>query len=291
MQLVYQIWFLDDSKSHGKWMTPCTLVLFSLLYEIASVRVMSIMSNLYKAVSSRDSVLFWSTFWYALVVVTINAFLRATVSYTSDTCAVYWRKYIVEYIHKHYINVLHDDFVIVAEIDSNMDTDSNRSSEPTLQNRVLDNIDQRITQDTDLLSAKSAQLLAAVAVLPGVVLFYTYYLVTLFGWWTPMACYLYFAVGTVASYLAAKQLVSTVYEQELREGNFRRVHMQVLLSRKEICLLQGEEAELRRAEVVFDELCDIRFKLNRQKYWLSLVTLVFAYAGSIGMKFATNHQP
>lgn len=69
--------------------------------------------------------------------------------------------------------------------------------EPSL---LLDNPDQRVTADAEALTASFATVLHETLVAPGLVVFYTSYLVSMFGWVAPVACYVYFIVASAVNW-------------------------------------------------------------------------------------------
>lgn len=64
----------------------------------------------------------------------------------------------------------------------------------------LDNPDQRLTADAAALTTAFAAVVHATLVVPVLVVFYTWYLVGMFGWIAPSACYVYFIVASAANW-------------------------------------------------------------------------------------------
>lgn len=64
----------------------------------------------------------------------------------------------------------------------------------------LDNPDQRLTADAAALTTAFASVVQTTLVVPGLVLFYTWYLVGMFGWTAPAACYVYFIVASAVNW-------------------------------------------------------------------------------------------
>ena len=246
------------------WYAPTILFLGNLLMEIVSVEVMSVLSNLYGAVSSRNLKLFRSTLVWAVVVVTTISVLKAYVLYTTESCALSWRTCTLRFIHKHYY--------LKLSLDTNMDQSMTN----------LGTIDQRITQDTDRLTTLTAKLLADVMILPAVIGFYTFYLIRLFGWEVPFICFGYFLCGCTISLFLSRRLVSIVYNQEGLEGEFRAAHYHYRQHISEIRLLRGEICERNDVVKTFGDLLTNTEELIRQRMWLNTFTNWFAYSASIG---------
>jgi ABC-type uncharacterized transport system fused permease/ATPase subunit len=195
------IWFriclLDECWQKGKWKIPVILILSLMLYELAAIQIMTVLSQLYASVSAQDQGLFWSTLSYSLVVVTLTSLFKSLCSFFADSCALQWRCTIVDFLQRRYVlkSSLHSTAVL-----------------------NMDGIDQRITQDVDLFTSKCASLLSQVALLPFVIVYYSLYLTLSFGWITLLICFSYFGVGCLMGSLLAGRLVRLTYLQEFFEG-------------------------------------------------------------------------
>jgi hypothetical protein len=77
---LWRLCFWDECVLHGKYKLPTLLLATSLVYEIVSMRVMGILSSLYRAVASQDAGLFWATLSYALVVVALISLLKSVTT-------------------------------------------------------------------------------------------------------------------------------------------------------------------------------------------------------------------
>jgi ABC-type uncharacterized transport system fused permease/ATPase subunit len=249
-----------------EWHMPALLVTASLVLEIVSVQIMTVLSSIYRAVSAEDTALFYRTLLIALVVVTLISLIKSLVSYATESCALSWRRRITNTIHaSSYINqpsgMLMDASIV-----------------------YLGTVDQRITQDTDRLTSLAAKLVADTVALPAVILFYSIHLIFLFNWWVVAACFAYFLCGCAVSSLLAGPLVPAVYAQEALEGGFRAAHSRYLQRLPDIRLLRGEAAERQSLGAAFAALVENTQSLIRKRLALSAFTNWFAYTGSLGEK-------
>lgn len=275
MLSIISICLTTDCVREEKWKLPSAFLVTSLLYELLSTQSMNILSGLYRAVSSKDSALFEKTLFRALIIVFALAVLKAIANYFNDLCAIQWRRYLVERIHTGYSR-------FSIEVQSKVVSDVSTK-------------DQRITQDVDRLTTKSAELVASVIVLPAVILYYTFYLLLLFGWMAPVSCFLYFLLGATVCYVVAARLVDVVCAQEQLEGEFRQRHFQAQQHAQEVHLLRGEEEETRQMQAAFTALFNNSCALALRKFWVNVCTHWFAYAGAIGEKLRlslpSHHSP
>lgn len=190
--------------------------------------------------------------------------LKSLVVYTSDTCALKWRISLVDALQKKFVK---DDVAYHV-----------------LSNDLIENVDQRITQDVDRFTTLFSQLLVKVIVLPLVILYYWYFLTVRFGAYVPLVCFMYFAVGGFVSYFLARKLPSLVYSQEQREGNFRFQHVWYKLHTTEsIAIQQGSDRELEYLENKFNEIVTNQYAIINTKFPLGVATNWFDYTASIGM--------
>lgn len=252
-----------DCVRDRKWVMPALLILGSIGYEIVSLRIMGVLSSIYRSVSTQDMPMFYNTLLTACIVVALISTLKSFVAFASDTCAIQWRSCIVDCIQYGYSMCGFKEDHGIGRVDT---------------------VDQRITQDADRLTAQLAKLFATTAVLPGVILFYAIYLAVLFGPVVPLLCVLYFVLGSAVSYFMARGIVGTVYHQEQLEGAFRATHYRAQLYKHEIFLLGGEYAEYLLMSKDYDRLVCNTQVLIRYRFWLNMFTNWFAYTGSIGKR-------
>lgn len=256
---ILKLYFIDQDDIKGKWKPFLGLLILLVAYELIAVNFMSILSKLYSSVASRDMEMFWNTLIYSMLVIIVISLIKSLINYMTDTCSLYWRTYIMQYIHKFYT-------IRIEEI----------------LNSNIDGIDQRITQDVERLCTKSSQFLTEVMILPFVILFYSFFLVIKFGLITLGICLMYFTIGYIISFFLSSQLNKLTYLQEKYEGEFRSIHVQYQLHSESIMLLRGQYFESKAMQMKYQTLYDNKQLFIQKSLMLNIFTNFFSYAGSIG---------
>ncbi len=239
------------------------ILVSSIVYEIVSSYLMIVMSNFYKTLTEADSDRYYMTMYTALVIIVIITISKSLQAYYCDCCALQWRTVLVKCIHDRLY----------------CDDGSNSLSSPWTG---LDNIDQRVSQDVDILSSQTAVLFTRLALLPFVIIYYTWFLVNLLGWIVPLLVLLYFIASGVATSMLAGRLVGLVYCQEQREGDFRFAHVWAGMHRDTTSLLAGESFERDRLDARYGSLRRNKQELLWRNLHLRLCTNLCEYGGAIG---------
>ena len=191
-----------------------TLVLVSLLINVFGLeylvyRVGLITGSFTKSLTSRDSSLFISLTWKALILIVLNAFLVSTKDYITQLLGIIARKCLTLRIHDLYFK--NRNFYFLKHSKSPLRTESNENKvkrlskaefdlanslqstailiEPNHQQQQLtqqsngnnstnegslDNPDQRITQDVNSLCTSFTKILPTILVSPLLIGWYTY---------------------------------------------------------------------------------------------------------------------
>lgn len=157
----------------------------------------------------------------------------------------------------------------------------NTSSIKFEQPSIIENVDQRVTQDVDKLCTQSATLLSTVVITPGLIVFYMCYLWRLFGWVAPTACVVYFILSAIVTTILTKSLAALIYRQEKLEGYFRLNHMLYRIYIESIALLKASSYEDSRLQGSFKEVYDNQKRTINVRFPLYLATNWFSYFGAI----------
>ncbi|CAM9967263.1 unnamed protein product, partial [Ectocarpus fasciculatus] len=149
---------------------------------------------------------------------------------------------------------------------------------------LLDNPDQRVTADAEALTAAFATVLHETLVAPGLVVFYTWYLVDMFGWVAPVACYVYFILASAVNWAVVKTVVPAVYRKDKAEGTFRYDHAWLRTHAESVVFcgvgaVEGRERD--RLGESFDVVVAAWWEVIRRHVPLYLFTQFFDYLGSI----------
>ena len=246
---------------HSRYFPIIFLIFSCYLVEISSIFIMKVISGFYFAISTQNFHLFLLCLWKSLFVITIVSILISIKSFAIDYIAMKWRQNLVLLLHIQ-MN-WNDKWTLIVS-------------------QKIENIDQRVTQDVYRLTQKLAIVLGNLITAPAIIIFYSYYLIDLFGVIVPLACVLYFVVGAIMTHFQAKKIVPIVYVQEQEEGYFRFKHMHYRAHLESIVFLNGNNTELQFLNKSFDSLIKIVNQLIFTQLPLNLIVNWLSYFGSIG---------
>ena len=255
----------NNKKEHSNVTVygPITLLITSCVaYEVTSVLIMSVISGFYLAISSQDLSSFLTCLWQALLVVTVVSMCQSIKMFAIDMASLQWRTRLVTLLHSQLSRIPEWTLLI-----------SNR----------IENIDQRMTQDISRLTKKLSTVISSLVTTPAIILYYTYYLTSIFGVIAPLACYLYFIIGAISTRLQAAKIIPIVYKQEAQEGDFRAKQLHFKLHQENILFLNGHMTELSLLRRSFRALVATVEDLIYTQLPLNLIVNWFSYFGSIGM--------
>jgi ABC-type uncharacterized transport system fused permease/ATPase subunit len=224
------------------------------------------LSKFYNAVIDRDTSAFMSATLNASVTILLTVLVKTCRSFLTDACALEWRCSIAVWFQTHYVG-----------------SDIYRSFSLFSNNR--DNTDQRLTQDIEELTSKSAGLLNDIVLTPAIIAFYVGYLLLNLGWIAPAICVVYFVMGSIASAWLARLLVSLTYNQEKCEGDLRTYHVSILNFFESIFFLGGLQLEVNCLQRVFSALIANKSRMILQQFKVNLFSNWFASMGAIGEIF------
>lgn len=255
----------SPSNDHT-WSTysPIALLIATCLaFELSSILIMTVISSFYLSITSQDMSAFLSSLWRAVLVVTLVSVCQSGKTFAVDITALQWRTRLVTMLHCH-LNTSPAWTLVVAT--------------------QIENIDQRMTQDVYRLTLKLATLLGTTLTLPFIIVFYTYYLIILFGPIAPLACFIYFIIGAALTHMQARKIIPLVYNQEAQEGYFRSRHVHFKQYQESIMFLRGGETEVSLLDEAFQALRRSVQRLIYTQLSLNLIVNWFSYFGSIGMR-------
>jgi ABC-type uncharacterized transport system fused permease/ATPase subunit len=251
------------------------LLVFSIAFEIVSVRVMDVIGQFYDSMAKRESRKFVASLTFAMVTVSALAILKSLVFLTSEICSLQWRFDLTNFVHSIYFKPMH----IRRNIFSCINTDLN-----------LDNCDQRISQDIMDWSQKAAELLQKMIVLPALIVFYTSIVYHALGFLPTFICYAYFGFTTVISTYSVRLISSLVFVQLRLNADFRSIHKEYFIRCSEIQLMQSEDFEARKIDEIFQYAIKNQAKIAIFNFFLSFIVNFFEYSGSIGRLFASQYD-
>ena len=164
--------------------------------------------------------------------------------------------------------------------DNNQDVIDHPSSISTKPS--IDNPDQRIVEDADNLCRTLSNIVSLVLLSPFIIAYYIYQTWIITGFYGPLSIVVYFLLWTCVNKLFISGVSRTIFEQNIREGNFRFLHAQIRTYHEPIALYNGGSYEHQRFDRYFlYQITPLLYRRSIQEFFLSLSTNLYDYIGSI----------
>uniref|UniRef100_A0AAQ5Z4N5 ABC transporter domain-containing protein n=1 Tax=Amphiprion ocellaris TaxID=80972 RepID=A0AAQ5Z4N5_AMPOC len=219
-------------------------------------------SHFYNVLGDKNYSGFKNLLGTAMVLIVVNSTLKSVDQYICNQMYVSWRKTLTESLHSAYfqgrvyytLNVLRED---------------------------VDNPDQRISQDAERLCKQMSTMASRLIVSPFTLGYYTYHCFHSTGWIGPVSIFGYFVVGTVANKILMGPIVSTLFEQEKLEGDFRFKHMQIRVNAESAAFYRAGKVEHMRTDRRLQTLLQTQKRLINKELWLYIGVNTFDYLGGL----------
>uniref|UniRef100_A0A672GJ26 ATP-binding cassette, sub-family D (ALD), member 4 n=1 Tax=Salarias fasciatus TaxID=181472 RepID=A0A672GJ26_SALFA len=237
-----------------------TLLGVTLTEQLIIYQVGVLPSHFYNVLADKDYSGFTSLLGTAVTLILLNSTLKSLDQYICNQMYVLWRKTLTESLHSSYfqgrvyytLNVLRED---------------------------LDNPDQRISQDAERLCKQMSTMASRLIVSPFTLTYYTFHCFQSTGWIGPVSIFGYFVVGTVSNKILMGPIVSTLFEQEKLEGDFRFKHMQIRVNAESAAFYRAGKVEHVRTDRKLQELLQTQKSLINKELWLYIGVNTFDYLG------------
>ncbi len=276
------------------WLYPLILLLVTMLFEYTATFLMQVLQDFYTSISSRAHAYFMRTLVRCAMIVAALAIEKSVILLLVDMCALRWRVLIVGRLHRVYFSsnrVFYDIVHGFNNTTKNNVTDNSTSSSSSASflkttsssARVIENPDQRMTQDVDRLSRTFALILSVMVVNPAKVIYYSYDLFKRFGWIPPVTVYIYAFLGAIVNGLLMRRVVRYAFLQERREGEFRAAHSWCCANAEAIALHGPRAAATERARLDqnFSRLAKNQWTLLVRHFPLNLSAQIIDYLGAM----------
>jgi ATP-binding cassette subfamily D (ALD) protein 4 len=89
------------------------------------------------------------------------------------------------------------------------------------------------------------------------------------GWQGPLACYGYFALGSIINKFLISPIVTLWFKQEALEGNFRFSHVLLRTNAESVAFYDGEIKEREINEKYFNEIIGNKWKIAVRSFFLN----------------------
>uniref|UniRef100_A0A3Q1APZ2 ABC transporter domain-containing protein n=1 Tax=Amphiprion ocellaris TaxID=80972 RepID=A0A3Q1APZ2_AMPOC len=239
-----------------------TLLCVTLTEQLIIYQVGILPSHFYNVLGDKNYSGFKNLLGTAMVLIVVNSTLKSVDQYICNQMYVSWRKTLTESLHSAYfqgrvyytLNVLRED---------------------------VDNPDQRISQDAERLCKQMSTMASRLIVSPFTLGYYTYHCFHSTGWIGPVSIFGYFVVGTVANKILMGPIVSTLFEQEKLEGDFRFKHMQIRVNAESAAFYRAGKVEHMRTDRRLQTLLQTQKRLINKELWLYIGVNTFDYLGGL----------
>ncbi|CAM9546170.1 unnamed protein product, partial [Ectocarpus sp. 12 AP-2014] len=296
LSMLVRVFLLRGLFVERRWVFPLILTVTATAYEVCAASILNVISDFYLAISTLDAQLFVQVLWRSLLVVTVVAALKAGRDLAKEACAVVWRQRLVLFLHSWYLRGKMPYVLSTGEagrdkrrgasfgVDGGGTRGGGNGVAAGEESPLIDNPDQRVTADAEALVAAFATVVHETLVAPGLVAFYTWYLVSMFGWVAPVACYVYFIVASAINWAVVKTVVPAVYWKDKVEGTFRYDHAWLRTHSESVVFcgvgaVEGRERD--RLGESFNIVVTAWWEVIRCHVPLYLFTQFFDYLGSI----------
>uniref|UniRef100_A0A3Q3IQH8 ATP-binding cassette, sub-family D (ALD), member 4 n=1 Tax=Monopterus albus TaxID=43700 RepID=A0A3Q3IQH8_MONAL len=237
-----------------------TLLGITLTEQLIIYQVGVLPSHFYYVLADKDYSGFKNLVGMAMVLIILNSTLKSLDQYICNQMYVSWRKTLTESLHTAYfkgrvyytLNVLRED---------------------------IDNPDQRISQDAERLCKQMSTMASRLIVSPFTLTYYTYHCFNSTGWIGPVSIFGYFVIGTIANKILMGPIVSTLFEQEKLEGDFRFKHMQIRVNAESAAFYRAGKVEHMRTNRRLQALLQTQKSLINKELWLYIGVNTFDYLG------------
>ncbi|XP_068610264.1 lysosomal cobalamin transporter ABCD4 [Brachionichthys hirsutus] len=253
-RVLFPSWSSQSARMFG------TLLVVTLTEQLIIYQVGVLPSHFYNVLADKDYSGFKGLVGKAMVLILVNSTLKSFDQYICNRMYVSWRKTLTESLHTAYfqgrvyytINVLRED---------------------------IDNPDQRISQDAERLCKQMSTMASRLIVSPFTLTYYTYHCFYSTGWIGPVTVFGYFVVGTFANKVLMGPIVSTLFEQEKLEGDFRFKHMQIRVNAESAAFYRAGKVEHMRTNRRLQSLLQTQTSLINKELWLYIGVNTFDYVG------------
>ncbi|CAG09148.1 unnamed protein product, partial [Tetraodon nigroviridis] len=239
-----------------------TLLVVTLAEQLIIYQVGVLPSHFYNVLADKDYSGFRRLVGKAMVLILTNSTLKSLDQFICNLMYVSWRKTLTESLHAAYfqarvyytVNVLREE---------------------------VDNPDQRISQDVERLCKQMSTMASRLVVSPFILAYYTYHCFYSTGWVGPVCIFGYFVIGTFSNKILMGPIISTLFEQEKLEGDFRFKHMQIRVNAESAAFYRAGKVEHMRTNRRLQALLQTQKSLVKKELWLYIGINTFDYLGGV----------
>jgi ATP-binding cassette, subfamily D (ALD), member 4 len=239
--------------------TLCTLLALTLAQTYVVSWTGKVVGGFYTTIPQHDRAGFLQVLWLATIVVVLSALIDATLKALVEWIAWQLRSSLCTVMHRDYFSgTRHYDVL-----------------------GVVDNPDQRITQDAENWAATLASVVAQTISAPAIVVYYSVATGVQIGWYAPLVIYAWFGIGYAVNRLILAPTAAVVFRQERLEGNYRFGHARVRTWAETIAMYRGANVERRDSDHRFARLMRNSLRLVRWHWGLNTSSNFFSYVTTV----------
>jgi len=217
-------------------------------------------SRLIKHLIDKNNSEFWKNFGIGVGLLAINATVAALVVYFEKRMYIRFRYELTRKLLNRYFQ---------------------KNNFYKLNNSSLDNVDQRISMDIERFSSTSSQVIKVLVITPFTLSWYIYKCWIVTSWWGPLACFIFFLIGSLVNNLTLPRVVRESQLVESREGDYRWQNARIRRHAENIALSKGANFEHQKTLQIGEKLFDQQIKLENTSFLLNATVNIFDYFGGV----------
>jgi ATP-binding cassette, subfamily D (ALD), member 4 len=213
-----------------------TLVFGLLLIDVVALEFVVYQVGLlggkfYKSLTDKNLDNFKDLAIISILLIILNSFMVSMRDFSAQLLSILWRKNITLELHKLYFEkknyyYIQQKLLISNENSSDVLLLDHKSTnvlieQDLVKNTLIDNPDQRITQDVNSLCKSFSTILPVLIISPFVICWYTYQAFLNIGYTGPLTVFVYFIVWSIINGPLTGPIARVIYKQDIKEGDFR----------------------------------------------------------------------
>lgn len=217
----------------------------------------------FKVLGDKDLDSFRTACFKSLLIILAMVTTKSVRVYTTKMLTVGWRRELCQFIHRLYLTGISFYRLIL------------------LDNKELDNPDQRMTADCSSITSVYGGIIADLVVVPFTTAYYAYQAYTRAGWLGPTAMFFYFLVSTAINKFLMAPVVNLTANLEQKEGDFRFKHMELRSHAESLAFSRSAATELGKVNSKLMDVCKVQQGLYNRNLPIDLSVNLFSYLGAI----------
>lgn len=259
------------------------LILLCAIEEFLIYHIGLISAQFYYILLLKDVYKFYIHLAITLALILFMSLIKSAKNYVASVLYIEWRECISEQLITLYFDDL-NYYRLSQAIDLVGHDDKSTLKVGNAKGtalKVLDNVDQRISQDADRLCAELSNVLSQVVLSPLTILYYSVKVYSTIGLFGLLACITTFLASTGMNRAFIKSIVKWTYLKGKHEGDYRTVLIDSIQNSEMIAFANAKAKQKNRTLDYLKRLMSVYENLILSQFFLSLSTSVFDYSGSI----------